>query len=159
MNLIERAHKNSKAKGFYEEDSPLQFPAKAALIATEIDESEEASLLSPGDFIEELADRVIRCFDLLGYLGLGDESTLDETSPFVDTSEDGLSLICYKRAAQAVRQHRNGSEILAASDLEDIVRHTARYVSAIYGSGVLRKAVEEKMSKNEGRPAMHNKPY
>lgn len=81
--LVEAAHKNAVAKGFYPGDGgeKVNIPEKLALIHAEISEGLEEVRSGKPHFYEgekgkpeglgiELADAVIRIFDLCGHLGI-----------------------------------------------------------------------------------------
>lgn len=154
--LIERAHVTARAKGFW--DGPRENVAeKLALIATEVAEFQEAT--TPEEALEEIADVVIRTFDLAGYLGhTFKPECLSGHPPFADSKRKfvhGLHF-CTAKATQA---NRSGKRTREYGNLSAIVYLCADYTRRLYGPGRLEEAILRKMEKNESRPRLHGKLY
>lgn len=157
MNLIERAHANARAKGFWNYESPESFPAKCALIATEVRELEIED--NPSLRLEEIADTVIRSFDLLGWLGAGECGFFAASSFDPALTRKDLADELYRLCADTVIAHRSGLDIVVASCLTDIIQECVDYCSYTYGDGALEQAVLAKMEKNDTREYLHGRPY
>lgn len=113
--MLEQAHSNSRAKGWWEEQMGAEelradrviatIPEKLALIHSEVSEALEAyrggflgcivdaDSLKPEGFASELADVLIRCGDLAGALGIDLEAAVKQ-----------------KMAYNATRPHRHGGK-------------------------------------------------
>lgn len=175
--LIERVHENAKAKGFWDIHEATTIPAKIpldlkvdiqyaivaqklALVSTEIAEFEaEAVERNRKAMLEELADVVIRVFDLCGYL----ETTLPEdvlaTRSHMYSTGWGVAAALYREVALAVQSHRKGRHDFELH-IEKTVRFAQDFVCGNYANTyALRRAVEEKMQKNESREHRHGAAY
>lgn len=89
--LVDKAHKNSVEKGWWENGS-TNIPEKLMMIVSEVSEALEeyrehteplnkvryAEKDKPVGFASELADVVIRCFDLAGYLKIDLEQVVKD---------------------------------------------------------------------------------
>lgn len=179
--MIKRAHENARAKGFWKDleqvgglidmnDEPseemkdienMAVAQKLALISTEIAEFEnEAFERRPEAMLEELADVVIRVFDLCGYLGLTLPENLLEKRLRLHASATSVSLSMYRHAAFAVQAHRKENLAILKGNLWDIVQAAHDYASLMKeDSYALRRTIEEKMHKNEQREYRHGASY
>ncbi|MBN2135228.1 MAG: hypothetical protein JW737_05820 [Acidobacteria bacterium] len=87
-DLIRDCHSNAKMKGFW--DASQNIPEKVMLVVTELAEGVEAYrngiVIGEKDcFAEELADAVIRIFDICGYLEIDLEKELREKMKYNKT--------------------------------------------------------------------------
>ncbi len=176
--MITAAHQNALSKGFWDDmelvrddqgdslalSTEMAFVSqKLALIVTEVREFEEAA---PEERLEELADIVIRVFDLCGFYGYsGDGMNFEVTERTVFwvlmvNPERELAIKLYRLLADTVRSHRvveDGDAWL--SFLDAVVLNVAAYAEAIFGYGKLVDAIEEKMHKNKNRSYKHGRHY
>lgn len=163
--LITRAHEQACKSGFWEFDESdqegLKVAQKLALIASEIAEFEaEAFERRPDAMLEELADVVIRVFDLAGHLDLKIAETVLSGRLLLHSVATSAALAMYRHTAWAVEAHRKEMTPTMTSRLEDVIRAAQDYAAYFCeDSGALRKAVEEKMRKNENREYRHNRLY
>lgn len=170
--LIRAAHENAKEKGFWRlldaaEDansfdvSHAAVVQKLALISTEVYEFEsEAFERRPNEALEELADVVIRAFDLAGYLGYsGGGMSLggDLLRALPDPEPSNLAYGLYRETAEAIRHYQNVNEVILLACLDEIVNQCAQYAAFEYGLWALHRAVVAKMEKNRARSPMHGK--
>lgn len=152
--LIEQAHTNAVAKGFWQTENVGE---KLALIATEIMEFEDA--VTDAARSEELADIVIRVFDLCGYLGYELSETVLLPRIGVDTDARAFAHKAYRHVARATQAHRKGDERGTRSWLSSLVVHCAMYSGTQFYARKLQEEIEKKMEKNRGRPTRHGARY
>ena len=152
--LVERAHANAVEKGFWESGNVGE---KFALIATEVDEFE--GTVDQTDKLEELADIVIRTFDLCGHLGISLPPHVLSGEHDGCVSPDSFALFVYQRTARATQAHRMGKLDLVRVWLLQVVSACARFSSWYYGRDSLEQAILDKMEKNAGREHKHGLPY
>ena len=155
--LIERAHLNAVRKGFWESGNVGEH---FALIATEVAEFEDAFDTGPSDPLEELADVVIRVFDLCGYL------SLSLPSDILSYHEKGASLLSfefelrvYRCIARATQSHRKRDLGRTQDLLVDAVFWCSTLAVQFAGAGELEQAILKKMEKNEKREYKHGCAY
>lgn len=174
--LVQEAYATAKNNGFHEE--PIEFGSLIALIHTEV--TEVLTAKTPEDVTEELADILIRIYDMCGDkdipLGLATKE-----SYFVEIASD------FPKAARRFKTNRATS---VAGDIPLICLHLHTYLSdvmemyrlklptneknallatkiggiclAVYEAGEtlgldITQAVQVKMEKNKQRPYKHNK--
>lgn len=179
--LIERAHNNARAKGFW--DSPRPVGTLIALVRSEYGEALEAhrkwlryheasdqAQAAPwwANLGEELGDGCIRVFDMLGGLRLTEHLRGFDEYRIVDLrpqhppdwwagAEFGTKLeMVHKKLGQA----------FSASIVPDSPSLLAIHLVLMYTSQVaaemgidLEAAIRIKMAVNEGRPRLHGKAY
>lgn len=180
--LIELAHERARSKGFWDgmdaiDDAHLGagglHPAavqslrdsiicqKLALISIEVRDFEQAALeKSAAEATEELADYVIRAFDLAAYLGgmlLSPNLFTEEKVSNRVYSE--LAHLMYQETAEAVRFYRHDSMLVMGGCFDEAIQAAADYAFTYFGTGALRRKVERKIRINEARPYLHGKRY
>lgn len=154
--MVERAHAAAISKGFWTPPRD-NVGEHLALIATEIMEFEDA--VSDAARLEELADIVIRVFDLCGYLGYELSETVLLFRPFdYSTNVYGFAHKAYRHVARATQAHRKDDDKGAGSWLSSLVVHCAMYSAFQFGRE-LEKEIRAKMEKNRDRPRLHGRLY
>ena len=185
LNLLrDRAHDNSKGKGFWEDLVAIKNALyatdelykiadnfavcqKIALIHDEIDEAAEVIPCgvfnwrdpSPHQYyVEELADVVIRVFDLAGFLEADLQTPYDK---FLAPLADGASLLGLHHATSRVLQaHRKGwSEDSIPENLAAIIYLADAIVKDLGVNFTLEDMVLWKMKTNEAREYKHGAAY
>lgn len=181
--MIEAAHEQAVKSGFWDDltrigfqidmnDEPseemktvenMAVAQKLALISTEIMEFEvEASRLprNRDAMLEELADVVIRIFDLAGYLRLPIANSVLKGRLHLYSTATGVALALYRNVATAVQAHRKEETTRVLTSLEDAVRVAQDFAAYTFeDSYALVRAIEMKMEKNRSRPHKHNASY
>lgn len=151
QEVIREAHANATQRGFWQSENVGE---KLALIATEVMEFEDSRS------IEEVADIVIRTFDLAGHLdiSLPADCLVYFVSGGVLAGRD-FALFAYRFVARATQAHRKGKHDEVALSLSRLSWLCARFSYGFYGRGALVRAIEEKMKANRSRPHMHGNLY
>lgn len=188
--MVERAHEQAKLSGFWQElswimesISPPQETAvinmavsqKLALIATEVMEFESeyfgsphragGSPENPDAMLEELADVLIRTFDLVGFLGItlpefftGSRSRLHSSS----RSSRSVTVYLYREIASAVQAMRKnpGDPEAPKEHLSNVCLAAQDFATHLtYDVYALRRAVKAKMEKNRSREHKHGAAF
>lgn len=158
MNVEETvalAHENAVEKGFW---ATPNVGEKLALIATEVEEFEAAG--SVEEQLGEVADVVIRAFDLCGHLGVRlPEDCLSYWEPRGMLRVPDFALAAYRYAARTTQAHRKDKHDAVRVWLASLVRLCARFSNDYFGDGELNRAIERKMEANRSRPRMHGARY
>ena len=184
QELIDRAHKNARDRGFYDayEESYRALLAsdmqpenmlnalfhskvaeKLALIASEV---WEFRIAGPPyeEVLDELADIAIRIFDLMGFAGLGGACHIDHFDknrwrPTMLADKREAAFFMYDSVGDAVRNYQNTNEVLFINNLQEIISVAYHTANVRYGDdasdNVLYRAILAKMDKNESREKMH----
>jgi NTP pyrophosphatase (non-canonical NTP hydrolase) len=158
--LVKEAYETAVSKGWHKEKR--EFGTSIALIHSEITESFEAQ--SKGHLSEELADVIIRIFNLCGENGFDLEPVLDDLEK--KTLEDDLSkfterefLIIHSKVSRVLETYRVNDEH-DEHKKENVILGLAIVVLYILrlcdGSELpIRKSVLDKMSVNKNRSYRH----
>jgi NTP pyrophosphatase (non-canonical NTP hydrolase) len=158
--LKNRAHETAKSKGFWDEGRQ-NVAEKLALIASEVAEFEDA-WEEDNESDEEVADIVIRCFDLCGYLRIElEEWVMDglHHSPAILSDPREYQLAIYQRIARAVQAHRKGHDEDVELLLMSIIYGSATFMNFNWFPGRLEQVVVDKMEKNNKRGRLHGNKY
>lgn len=154
--LVEQAHANAVAKGFWTGERE-NVGEHLALISTEIMEFEDT--VSFEQRIEELADIVIRVFDLCGYLSYELPETVLALRAKSPVASHEFAHKAYRHVARATQCHRKGDEAGTRCWLRSLVSLCMAVEAGGYAGGKLERAIEAKMAKNRERPMMHGRLY
>ncbi|MEJ7871972.1 MAG: hypothetical protein WKF67_06910 [Rubrobacteraceae bacterium] len=156
--LIERAHKQAQISGFWQTENVGE---KFALIATEIMEYEDA--VTEAKRLEEVADIVIRVFDLCGYLGFDlPEDMLVNTRPMTTGSQGHdkeFAYRAYRFVASATQRNRRFDLAGTQGWLITLVGICVETMNRPHEHEPLLGAILAKMEKNAGRPDLHGRSY
>lgn len=163
-DLVNQCHQIARNHGFW--DQPREVGTMIALIHSEVSEAMEAN--SSAEFVEELADIVIRIADLCGGLGI------DLQRMFPNQTLDILQAGCHhyvpydtERYFGACRVSRQLSKALEMDRLEERDLFEAHIAVAFFttfewaaarGYHIV-DAITQKMEKNKARPHLHGKSY
>lgn len=165
--LCMEAYKTACSKGWY--DPPKEFGTSIGLIHTEVKEAYDAENLE--DYAEELADILIRIFDLCGYNQLPLESSFKNIT-YEITLEDVYSQLFYLNEEESkeyllFKLHNMISTVLKiyskkddgtksiklSNALVDICLYVLQ-ISKTYNLAVI-ESMHNKMQKNKERPYKH----
>lgn len=154
--LVAESHKNACEKGFWTGERE-NVGEHLALISTEIMEFEDT--VSFEQHIEELADIVIRVFDLCGYLSYELPETVLAPRAKSPVASHEFAHKAYRHVARATQCHRKGDKAGARCWLGSLISLCVAVEADNYGGGKLEEAIRKKMAKNRERPMMHGRLY
>lgn len=154
--LVKGSHSQAVKSGFWE-GYRENVAEHVALIATEVEEFEAAS--SKPEKLVEVADLVIRSFDLCGYLRITLPRDVFVYWGLNPMPSDKFALNAHRYTARITQAHRKGREESVEFWLGSLVRLCVRFSWHYFGDGQLLQAIEEKMKINESRPQLHNNRY
>lgn len=153
---IRMAHENAREKGFWESENVGEH---FALVHTEAEEFENA-FFDSGNPIEEVADIVIRVFDLCGYLAVTlPQNVLSPTPVQMSMEPEDFAIQIHRFTARATQAHRKSRADEVIENLDAIVRYCALYSEGFFGSGALENMIRQKMTSNAARPRKHGALY
>lgn len=179
--LATRAYENAVWKGFYEAYQSLQqmlpleehnalndyvFSQKIALIHDEIDEAYQVEPVGEFDwrvptefmdYVEEIADVVIRVFDLAGFMEL---DLLTPYSGFNTPSYEPTLMSIHSSVSKVLRKHRKAwAEESIAEELAWVIHICEEHVKSLEVNFTLEQMIRWKMAKNTGREYKHGAQY
>lgn len=154
--LVKGSHSQAVKSGFWTGHRE-NVAEHVALIATEVEEFEAAS--SKPEKLVEVADLVIRSFDLCGYLRIALPEIVLGCWTSESMSSEEFALDAHRCAARITQAHRKGREESVEFWLASLVNLCASFAWHYFGDGQLLQAIEEKMKINATRPQLHNNRY
>lgn len=153
--LVAAAHANAREKGFWGSENVAE---KLALIGTEVNEF-LVEFEAGNEVLEEVADIVIRTFDLCGYLkvSLPEDVLTEYENRYI--AHHRFAFVQFQYIAAVTQAHRKDKREQVERWLGYIIRWCARYAGVHHGEGELLKAITTKMQKNQARPHKHGALY